>query len=964
MPHTPVPLSLFPSSASCHYYHTTALPHYHYYLHGDGVAPSAWTSRRNSQRFSRWRRSSHGSTTRMRPNLLPSLNTSTLDAKSPESLTPSPRNTAAPPDDPSLGSIADVYDDFAVEGRSGVMYDYQWPMGVAGAGGAGAGGLAAGDYAVADYVASPVSPTAIPDGPFFPDRDHDSSPLARSQSDLSMYVPTRRRSIVQVPGVATRTEPRWPPSQHGSMTSSMTSRQSFPAAIPDDSSSERNSFESYRRRHLSMPLPPSLDLDAAERAGTPPNIEFRQLGAIKFGSLHITNGTPNSTPGPEDETRTTHGSPLVAGDGGGSSSSAAPTSSPVGKQDSLRGVAKGSAVDATDLKHPRPLSATAAAVAATAAGTTPSGEHRAGGAEIPAPGPHPRKGSSSPDKAQVDLGRSDSGVGSATSSTGSSSDPVPTADSGYGSMLSLKSFFGSRKSTRRSKGAATVQGSEAQQEPSQMERPRLRRRGTSRAPATEHDSQDSSVPAPPPAASPEDDDSAKADSKDDGLWMPRRRNILGSIKAKKTQLSTQSPKLKHSRGSSNPEGAAVKPPSSSPGPSPGADQVRSPSKLTQKISLGSRRRSLPNLKADKAKVDQSVPSMPSNAAEKLQEHNGDGQPTSRRRSFFRASPRTESITTMNTAAGPDANAVAGAGAATSVASYGNTSLLLSIPGQGSASGSNSRGPLSRSVSVISSKPTGQRKSILRRSRTTTVGSCTPRDRSPAGFGEYDGLDVQAASVSNIRRSVGNSAFDQALVAMNRADPDPAVEEALRRGPPRIPGGGNYRPYPRLRTRSSAPDFLETVSEPAEPGSVDCYSQKKPKTPPPLLNPTSLGRSRPSVGGAVCRRRLLRDGIHAHATTDVPGLASELECPAGEGSGPVSGSDERMGTVSPALLVGPARCHSAFAGQATKRCGGGGTSSGERKLGCERRRQPQQEQQQKQEIYSYRWGGTTVSANVS
>jgi hypothetical protein len=65
---------------------------------------------------------------------------------------------------------------------------------------------------------------------------------------------------------------------------------------------------------------------------------------------------------------------------------------------------------------------------------------------------------------------------------------------------------------------------------------------------------------------------------------------------------------------------------------------------------------------------------------------------------------------------------------------------------------------------------------------------------------------------------------------------------LHRGQPKRPShftkhrhsmGPGPSPYPTLRSRSSAPDFLETVAEPASPGAVDAASQKKPKTPPPI-----------------------------------------------------------------------------------------------------------------------------------
>lgn len=779
----------------------------------DDEPPPAWDlgSRPGSQRLSKWRRPSYGSTTRMRPNLLPSLNTA------PDGLGVSHARTTpehSPRSPPSNDGAVDDH-------RASTMYEYsgQWP-------------IPTGDFS----IISPISPTTLPPGddPYVTDtyqqQQHNvaaDGPLARSQSDLSMYAPTRRRSLIQVPGVATRSEPRYPPLHVHSVGSNASYRQSFPAAsvVPtpddtdDDIDSGRNSFESYRRRHLSMPLPPSLDLDGVERAGTPPNIEFRQLGAIKFGSLHITNGTPSSTPGPlEEEFRTAHASPV--------SPPAETTSTPsyfvsMDKEPSQSATA--------DAKQSQAQSGSAAGATLSATNTSDN-RH----SESPTPQATPAS----------DLDRSDSGAGSASSS-GASSDPA-TADSGYGSMLSLKSFFGSRKSTKHSKSAASPAVTPGLMETptptlpqDQAERPQLKQYGAYSTPGSKQDSQATSTTGCDNASP------TKTDDKDQGLFMSRRRNLLGSFKAKKAQLTTPTAKFRHARGSSNPEGAAPltrtadtnKKPGSPTGGSASHSFNNSNNKARRRLSLSSRRRSLPNMNPDKkAEADTDVPSMPSNAAEKVQQlsnggksNNGNdaGHSPSRPRSFFRSA---------------------------------GSSTLLSVPMPGDATLQNPRlqapstsGHLSRSLSVMTPSKSytthGQRKSILRRSQT--AASMTPKDDGNNGIGEDDllsdsydlGLDVEAASVSNIRRSMGNSAFDQAFTAMSRAQAqnmrDPAVEEALRRGPPQIPGnssgpGMDRHQYPRLRTRSSAPDFLETVSEPAdEPGSVDCYSQKKPKTPPPV-----------------------------------------------------------------------------------------------------------------------------------
>ncbi|KAL6694786.1 hypothetical protein J3F84DRAFT_349901 [Trichoderma pleuroticola] len=117
--------------------------------------------------------------------------------------------------------------------------------------------------------------------------------LARTTSDLSIYAPVRRRSVIQTPGVATRP------------------RREDRLSIPDRTSSRKSqpvfgdgqySFNpsSKTPRHLSMPpmsLPPmSVGFAPLERAVTPCESDYKQLGGIKFGSLKIMNGSPPSSP--------------------------------------------------------------------------------------------------------------------------------------------------------------------------------------------------------------------------------------------------------------------------------------------------------------------------------------------------------------------------------------------------------------------------------------------------------------------------------------------------------------------------------------------------------------------------------------------------------------------------------------------------------------------------------------------
>ncbi|OAA61672.1 proteophosphoglycan ppg4 [Niveomyces insectorum RCEF 264] len=149
----------------------------------------------------------------------------------------------------------------------------------------------------------------------------ESPALARANSDLSQYAPIRRRSVIQVPGVATRRN----------STSSFVSsnggvggggehqmrpnflRHSVPAT---PSLSRQASFESLGDRVMSMPpvlqRPDSAvptgravvglgvvsDTDAP-RVSTPCDAEYNAIGAFKLGSLRITNGAVSPASSPE-----------------------------------------------------------------------------------------------------------------------------------------------------------------------------------------------------------------------------------------------------------------------------------------------------------------------------------------------------------------------------------------------------------------------------------------------------------------------------------------------------------------------------------------------------------------------------------------------------------------------------------------------------------------------------------------
>ncbi len=110
--------------------------------------------------------------------------------------------------------------------------------------------------------------------------------ISRANSDMSLYTPVRRRSVIQTPGIATRSNSARPSSRARNY------RHSVP---PTPSLSRQHSFESHRSGVSSMPpLPLSLGigfLDSAPRAVTPREDEYQSIGAFKLGTLRITNGT-------------------------------------------------------------------------------------------------------------------------------------------------------------------------------------------------------------------------------------------------------------------------------------------------------------------------------------------------------------------------------------------------------------------------------------------------------------------------------------------------------------------------------------------------------------------------------------------------------------------------------------------------------------------------------------------------
>ncbi|KDN63792.1 hypothetical protein CSUB01_05281 [Colletotrichum sublineola] len=130
--------------------------------------------------------------------------------------------------------------------------------------------------------------------------------LPRANSEVSLYAPVRRRSMIQTPGLATRLPTEYSASRRSSLRHSV-------ATTPACGHSRLNSIESsdfpiqqsltdssteYFSEPDYMPVPAT---EPVERALTPSEMDYRPLGAMKFGSLRITNGVASPLPSPDFE---------------------------------------------------------------------------------------------------------------------------------------------------------------------------------------------------------------------------------------------------------------------------------------------------------------------------------------------------------------------------------------------------------------------------------------------------------------------------------------------------------------------------------------------------------------------------------------------------------------------------------------------------------------------------------------
>ncbi|KAK0718828.1 hypothetical protein B0T21DRAFT_295287 [Apiosordaria backusii] len=468
-----------------------------------------------------------------------------------------------------------------------------------------------------------------------------STSITRANSDVSLYMPVRRRSIIQTPGVATRAN---------SMRSTpapprLNPRYSHP---PTPSLSRQQSFDSYRSGIVSMP-PRIDDLDSLPRAVTPREEDYQSIGGYKLGSLRITNGAASPS-SPEVERRGGNRGFKLGGDDDyfaraetsdqstTTSSAAAPPAPRV-----VSGVSVTNSQQFLKEVNLSPLSIRLSPPTSPRLQTT--SKHTAledslfdddilseyAAAEIldvrldPNAKSHHFAGEAAPVKI---ISRSDSGFMSTTSpSPESPHKPLAKADSGYSSNVSLRSFK-SKDQSSKNEGMSSLEGQLHQ--------------NTRRSTSIRSDDQEQTGPAyviavqneiPPPPV-PLKDPRHQSPGPSPNLKSARKSNrsasSLDRASISKVPLSLTPIKNLRSRdrGPASPESM----------PTPMSAKSSKSDKSTSALSIGSKpqklnrlqrllsgaRRSVGPLEAHvtHAVEKNAIPSIPKEVESKLQEHNG------------------------------------------------------------------------------------------------------------------------------------------------------------------------------------------------------------------------------------------------------------------------------------------------------------------------------------------------------
>lgn len=682
-------------------------------------------------------------------------------------------------------------------------------------------------------------------------------PPIRTQSETSLYAPARRRSIILTPGIATRSEPR---------TKSLKKNASFRNSIgPSPVVSRQNSIDSKIKRRQSLPVPgPSSALGG--RSSTPTDFEYQQIGGMKFGSLHITNGAPAPSPANElteaalmgiQTQEEAHGLHMSSGQMSNENhvqmprpslpiQSLAVSSSGISDHEA-RTVQHGNGPDSVGvatLRSPSPELQTTSKHTAVDDDLFEEEETSLYGQteQLVAAPTDAMTGSAMETSEQakptrpslVSIIRKDSGYVSQSSKPSRASSSAN--DSGYASGASFSSRQHSRNQRQATESSDYLTSADQS----------INSNGST--PSTESSS---NVPSPLRSEDTPSEGTLQLSisSKDDGSVSTPRTSTssapqsfirLPSLKSKDRQAK----QLKKVASSERPRSPATllqrvasptKPSPLSGGPSsPRMNGLR-------RFLSGSSRKGLATSYAVH-ELDSAVPSVPIAVEEKLQEHNG-RFPTAPQRLALRVEASRDSLGTIMSVEDPSENTGNDAPNQSSTAQAIEERKVVEDKALGrrrshKLSVSSVSSTFSDAASAVLSTKSPSRRSMVRR-RMTTDGRppsrSSSRRRANVDSDSDDEVIVDSVMVDHrdfmlpdSRRSIGNRSFDQALIDQGRYPPSDSM--AWLREPyvdPRAP----LRHHP-LRSRKSAPDVRQTAAGHLSPVLEREYS-KVSRTPPPI-----------------------------------------------------------------------------------------------------------------------------------
>lgn len=627
---------------------------------------------------------------------------------------------------------------------------------------------------------------------------------ARFHSGSAPYL-ARRSSFGQTPGAATRLlspEPQFP------------TRASFRKSLPPASNGiDHVHPRAMMSRRQSMPVY-SRTTEERIRAATPSEGEYRQLGGMKFGSLRITNDA--SAPTDEDAPARHNADQWpITSDFAGDEQPKQPNSTASVGKDAMKLASETNSDYNAALFQPE-LDDSNASRQAT---------HQA------ADSAEARDAVSS--EAQETRAYSSDTSNSSENRSSDEQDQerqlsVPSnLDSGYASNNSLDSSS-DPKSADRSSG-----DSQANDGPPQSLTGQDKSSGPHADSVDDHElsQEDGGAAYPGQVAEVQRQHSLRA----------RGSAMLSSFLSRKSResrsMESNTPRSRasstHSRGASLPDAPTHDEDTieGSSSPQKQDDHSGQPNKL--KRLLRSRRRSLPH---DSTYIVQDTTPMPFDAEDKLREHGFKIIHTPAEKPPLRMEQSRDTLKTIiSVGSGEDEN-----NTEDTRPSKQDKRRSYERQRTGSHQSTNRPSNISRTKSLLYPKPSSrQAKATLRKSMPMIIKPSTtkvdPVDEDLAETVQIWGYEAHMASIASIRHMAGNSAFDQAFVPMSRDNgaypapvnaPPPPQERPMHNSRP----GWTHQP---LRTRYSAPDFLETVCEPASPGGIDSTQQKPPKTPPPV-----------------------------------------------------------------------------------------------------------------------------------